>query len=89
MLHCTDGSWCEVRETPDEHGRRVVWETGPHRLWRLIEDSHAQWCALGRPGWERFGLTVTAERHCIWLDRPEGEHTWVQPHPDTEGAFRP
>jgi len=89
VLHCADGSWCEVREDPGNDGSRVVWETGPRPLWRLIEDSHAQWRRLGRPGWERFGLTVTAERHCIWLDSPEGEHTWVRPHLDTERALRP
>lgn len=89
VLHCANGSWCEVREDPDDAGSRVVWETGPHPLWRLIEDSHAQWRQLGRPGWERFGLTVTAERHCIWLDSPEGQHLWVRPHLDTERALRP
>jgi hypothetical protein len=100
VLHSLDGSWadsswCEVREDPDDDGSRAVWETGPHPLWRLIEDSHAQWRQLGRPGWERFGLTVTAERHCIWLDSPEGEHTWARPQPDTpdtpdtERALRP
>jgi protein-L-isoaspartate O-methyltransferase len=94
VLHCAngpgpDGSWCEVREDSDEHGSRAVWETGPHPLWRLIEDSHAQWRQLGRPGWERLGLTVTAERHRIWLDSPEGEHSWDLTHRDTERALRP
>lgn len=76
VLRAPDGSWCEVREEPDDDGTRAVWETGPHRLWRIIEDAYARWRALGRPGWERFGLTVTPERHCLWLDNPEGEHTW-------------
>lgn len=76
VLRAPDGSCCEVRDERDGDGTRAVWETGPHRLWRIIEDAHARWRTLGRPGWERFGLTVTPGRHCLWLDSPEGEHTW-------------
>jgi hypothetical protein len=81
MLHAPDGSWCEVRDEPERDGTRVVWETGPHQLWRIIEDSHAQWCRLGRPGWDRFGLTVTPEQHLIWLDAPDSRYCWPAPRP--------
>lgn len=80
VLHSPDGSWCEIREDRDDDGTRSVWETGPHPLWRIIEDTHAQWDQLGRPGWPRFGLTVTPERQVIWLDSPGSEHTWPLPH---------
>jgi protein-L-isoaspartate(D-aspartate) O-methyltransferase len=76
VLHAPDGSWCEVREDRESAGTRAVWETGPHKLWQIIEDTHAQWRQLGRPGWERFGLTVTPSRQSIWLDISDSEHTW-------------
>jgi hypothetical protein len=44
---------------------------GPHRLWRIIEDTHAQGHRFGQPGWNRFGLTVTPEGQSIWLDTPD------------------
>ena len=75
VLACPDGSWCEVRETVDD-GTRQVWEAGGHELWRIIEDRHAAWRALGEPGWDRFGLTVTPERQWAWLDSPDGQHIW-------------
>lgn len=67
VLHAPDGSWCEVREDPD-NGTRQVWEAGPHPLWRIIEDTHTEWLHLGKPGWERFGLTVTPDHQFSWLD---------------------
>ncbi len=78
VLHSPDGSWCEVRED-SERGTRYVWETGPHSLWRIIEDTHAAWVVLGRPGWERFGLTATPDRQWIWLDSPHGDRAWTLP----------
>jgi len=76
VLHAPDGSWCEVREDAEANGTRRVWETGPHRLWRIIEDAHTAWIQLGEPGWERFGLTATAHHQVIWLDSPASRHTW-------------
>ena len=76
VLHAPDGSWCEVREDPEGNGTRRVWETGPHPLWRIIEDTHTTRVQLGEPGWERFGLTVTADYQFIWLDNPDSPHTW-------------
>ena len=34
---------------------------------------------LGRPGWDRFGLTVTPGRQWVWLDSPHSNHTWPLP----------
>jgi protein-L-isoaspartate(D-aspartate) O-methyltransferase len=75
VLAAPDDSWCEVRETTTD-GTHQVWEAGPHALWRIIEERHAWWQALGEPGWDRFGLTVTAAHQWAWLDTPDGEHTW-------------
>ncbi|MGH3910337.1 MAG: methyltransferase domain-containing protein, partial [Pseudonocardiaceae bacterium] len=72
VLYSPDGCWCEVREDA-ENGVRRVWETGPRPLWRIIEDAHTAWVALGQPGWERFGLTATPDRQWIWLDSPADE----------------
>nr|WP_322724129.1 hypothetical protein [Streptomyces phyllanthi] len=30
----------------------------------------AWWRVCGEPGYERFGLTVTADSQYAWLDRP-------------------
>ncbi len=67
FLAAPDGSWCEA-EQPTPDGTRRVWEAGPRPLWRILEDAHTTWCDRGQPGWERFGLTVTASAQTIWLD---------------------
>jgi len=67
----SDGSWCEVGEHTGQ-----VWEAGPTLLWAAVEDAHRRWRDLGEPGWDRFGLTVTPDRQWIWLDAPDGDHSW-------------
>jgi methyltransferase of ATP-grasp peptide maturase system len=75
-----DGSWCAVRAQPDERGERDVWEGGPVDIWGAFEAVHGEWDALGRPGWDRLGLTVTADgQHRVWLDEPDGAHGWSLP----------
>jgi hypothetical protein len=75
-----DGSWCAVRMQPDEHGHREVREGGPLAIWAAFERVHGEWEALGRPGWERLGLTVTPDgRHRVWLDSPDSAHAWDLP----------
>lgn len=69
VLHAADGSRSEV--SPDGE---VSW-SGPHDLWRIMETRYDTWHALGSPGWDRFGLTVTADRQWVWLDDPAGAHT--------------
>ncbi len=75
FLTHADGSWCEVSNHSDG-GTRQVWEAGPTRLWRAVEDGYQTWHTLGRPEWDRFGITASAERQWIWLDAPDGPHTW-------------
>ncbi|MGQ0776333.1 MAG: methyltransferase domain-containing protein [Pseudonocardiales bacterium] len=81
FLTSSDGSWCEVSDDSD-NGTRQVWEAGPTPLWRAVENAHHLWHELGRPGWERFGLTVTSQRQWVWLDSPTSDHTWpLRPRP--------
>lgn len=57
-------------------------EAGSRRVWQVIEDAHNLWTALGQPGWNRFGLTVTSNQQRVWLDTPTSPHTWsVAPLP--------
>jgi protein-L-isoaspartate O-methyltransferase len=75
-----DGSWCEVRSEPDGDGLRQVRQGGPIRIWDRFERAHRQWRALGEPGWDRLGLTVTPDgHHRLWLDHPDGEFRWTLP----------
>nr|WP_246843266.1 methyltransferase domain-containing protein [Allokutzneria sp. NRRL B-24872] len=75
-----DGSWCAVRIRADGNGRREVRQGGPTPVWSVFEAAHEDWLALGRPGWDRFGLTVTADgRHEVWLDAPDSEQRWLLP----------
>lgn len=46
-----------------------------HTAWQAVENAHNLWHELGRPGWERFGLTATVDRQWIWLDTPDSHHT--------------
>ncbi|MGH4017146.1 MAG: methyltransferase domain-containing protein [Pseudonocardiaceae bacterium] len=70
-----DGSWAEVT-LADDHGAHHVTEGGPNRVWRIIEDAHDLWRRLDQPNWDRFGLTVTAHHHTVWLDTPDSSHQW-------------
>lgn len=66
----TDRSWaCVVLHA----GRQAdVWQTGPRRLWDEVGEALGWWEDAGRPGIERFGLTVKADgSQLAWLDDPE------------------
>jgi hypothetical protein len=70
-LSTPDGSRCEVDLAADDNGRHLVREGGPRALWAAVEEADRQWRAWGQPGWERFGMTVTATKQSVWLDDPE------------------
>ncbi|MGW1186884.1 methyltransferase domain-containing protein [Streptomyces sp. NPDC002559] len=65
----TDRSWACVMFR--DGGTARVWQSGPRRLWDEAEAAHDWWEGEGRPGHERFGLTVTAEGQTVWLDTPD------------------
>ncbi|MFC9330795.1 methyltransferase domain-containing protein [Kitasatospora sp. NPDC057015] len=70
-------SWATVDSVPgaDEYDVR---QSGPRRLWDEIHAAWNAWDKAGRPGYERFGLTVTrAGQRTVWLDDPG--HHWNPP----------
>jgi hypothetical protein len=69
-LTTRDGS-CKVALTPQRPGQWSVKEAGLTRLWSHIEEAFRAWDGAGRPGWERFGLTVTREGTTPWLNNPD------------------
>jgi protein-L-isoaspartate O-methyltransferase len=70
MVDLGDMSWVRFDDA-------TVIQGGPRRLWDEIETWYEQWCQLGAPNRERFGLTVTLDgRHELWLDNAESEHRW-------------
>ncbi len=79
-----DGSWCAVGIQTSDEGTRQVRQGGPVAIWDAFEHAHRQWDTLGRPGWDRLGLTVLPDGfHRVWLDEPHGEYRWVL-RPSTE-----
>ncbi|MFF3110222.1 methyltransferase domain-containing protein [Kitasatospora sp. NPDC057904] len=63
-------SWAAVDHDGSDEDVFTVHQRGPRRLWDEIEAAHRWWIANGRPGPERFGLTVTPKGHQAWLDTP-------------------
>ncbi|PWG14682.1 protein-L-isoaspartate(D-aspartate) O-methyltransferase [Streptomyces sp. V2] len=65
----TDRSWaCAVFH---DGSPTRVWQAGPRRLWDEAESAYRWWNEQGKPGFGRFGLTVTADAETVWLDDPE------------------
>ncbi|MFI5983143.1 methyltransferase domain-containing protein [Streptomyces sp. NPDC051555] len=63
-------SWATADFEPGATEYEVV-QSGPRRLWDETEAAHRWWTDRGRPGFERFGLTVDSAGERAWLDRPE------------------
>jgi hypothetical protein len=65
---------------PGPDGQRDVRRHGPTRIWHHVETATETWNRIGRPGWERLGLTVhSGQPHRIWLDRPDSDIHWTLP----------
>lgn len=47
-----------------------VAQSGPRRLWDELEAAWRWWDGRGRPGFNRFGLTVGPGGERVWLDGP-------------------
>ncbi|MER8101043.1 methyltransferase domain-containing protein [Kitasatospora sp. NPDC094016] len=62
-------SWATVDSVPGE-SRFEVRQSGPRKLWEEAEAAYTRWTAAGRPGYERYGLTVTPAGQAAWLDKP-------------------
>ncbi|MCA1675308.1 MAG: methyltransferase domain-containing protein, partial [Actinobacteria bacterium] len=61
----TDGSTFAVVRTGN-----TVTASADGPIWDEIESAYTEWCALGRPPRERFGVTVDT-RQWVWLDHPD------------------
>lgn len=66
----SDRSWAVVVFRADRREAKV-YQSGPRRLWDEVEAAHKWWVKQGRPGFERFGLTVDADGERAWLDSLE------------------
>ncbi|OKJ76114.1 methyltransferase domain-containing protein [Streptomyces sp. CB02460] len=62
-----DRSWACVLVEDGRPAARV-WQRGRRRLWDEVEGAYAWWVERGRPGWERFGVTVWEEGERVWVD---------------------
>jgi protein-L-isoaspartate(D-aspartate) O-methyltransferase len=67
-----DYSWALL-----DYEEAEITQGGPRRIWDAAVELHGEWCALGRPGRDRFGLTVTTDRRqYVWLDHPTEGRRW-------------
>lgn len=65
-------SWAAVDLDGRTGDHFTVWEHGPRRLWEAVEAAYGWWREAGRPGPERFGMTVAPDgAHVPWLDTPD------------------
>ncbi|MFF4948669.1 methyltransferase domain-containing protein [Streptomyces chattanoogensis] len=66
-------SWATVEYVPGREDYEVD-QYGPRNLWDEVEAAWHHWDAAGRPGRDRFGLTVDGDGQRVWLD--ETGNTW-------------
>lgn len=64
-----EGPWAACDYEPGGTEYEVT-QYGPRRLWDEYAAAYERWVELGRPGVERFGLTVSARGQELWLDEP-------------------
>lgn len=70
LIDVTTGSVARVKPTDGPRGWTVA-ERGPVSLWRRVEAAVGAWEASGRPGPDRYGLTVEADgTHRLWIGEP-------------------
>ncbi|ACY96342.1 MULTISPECIES: methyltransferase domain-containing protein [Thermomonospora] len=62
---------CGAQITRERSGETTVLQYGPRALWSEVEDIFFRWLEWGRPGRDRFGITVTPKGQAIWLDAPD------------------
>ncbi|MCX4691901.1 methyltransferase domain-containing protein [Streptomyces sp. NBC_01408] len=64
-------SWASIDFVPGAE-EFEVYQSGPRELWGELRAAYAWWNGQGRPGFERFGLTVRPDGTTwSWLDSPE------------------
>ncbi len=83
-----DGSWARI--VAEESNGCVLGQGGPRRLWDLYRAAARGWDEAGRPGLERYGLTVRPDgRQFVWLDDPDAGPRWELPRPQDVGVRVP
>lgn len=72
------GSYADARLTETSPGRWPTVQRGARRLWDTIEHAVRRWEELGKPPRDRFGISALddADRQYVWLDDPDGPHSW-------------
>ncbi|HEY3686901.1 MAG TPA: methyltransferase domain-containing protein [Streptosporangiaceae bacterium] len=65
----TEGTWAACDYYPDRTEYDVL-QYGDRHLWDEVSAAYMWWLANGRPGPERYGLTVTPDGVSLWLDHP-------------------
>ncbi|MDH6115175.1 protein-L-isoaspartate O-methyltransferase [Kitasatospora sp. MAP12-15] len=86
LYSLAEPAWSAVtfRDGEPEHQVR---QYGARRLWDEFEAAYAWWLGAGRPGFDRFGLTVdTAGDHRVWLDDPDQPVNQPGRPPSVRGA---
>ncbi|MGX9889092.1 methyltransferase domain-containing protein [Streptomyces sp. NPDC002276] len=78
-----------LRGTGPAPADEIPHRSGDHELLRFLltlthgtldpQDAHELWEREGRPGRERYGVTVADGRVRAWLDDPEGPYSWPLP----------
>ncbi|MEV6977097.1 methyltransferase domain-containing protein [Kitasatospora sp. NPDC093806] len=63
-------SWASVDYERDRT-EFEVYQSGPRKLWDEVETAWHWWDDQGRPGYDRFGLTITPNGHTVWLESPD------------------
>ncbi|MFI0220575.1 protein-L-isoaspartate(D-aspartate) O-methyltransferase [Streptomyces lydicus] len=63
-------SWASTDYEPGAESFEVV-QSGPRRLWDETEAAYLWWEGHGRPGFDRFGLSVDSDGERAWLDSPD------------------
>lgn len=63
-------SWASADYEPGADSFDVV-QSGPRRLWDETEAAYLWWEVQGRPGLDRFGLTVDSDGERAWFDSPD------------------
>ncbi|MDA3648364.1 methyltransferase domain-containing protein [Saccharopolyspora indica] len=79
----TSNSWARVDLTRGAEKSDVL-QFGPRRLWNEADAAYDWWLTAGRPGPQRFGLTISPEGdHTTWIDTPTSATSWLVAGPQS------
>ena len=67
-----EDSWARVDYWSDSRDSLVT-QVGSRNLWQELESAYLRWVSWGEPEIGRFGFTVTAASHHVWLDSSDNQ----------------